>query len=53
MLTHDSHVKKREKGIIYLALYVEINLMIVDIEAIDKAITALKNGLLLKIIEGL
>ena len=47
------YVKKSEKGIVYVVLYVDDNLMI-DIEAIDEAITALQdNGLVLKLMEGL
>ena len=47
-------VKKSEKGIVYVALYVYNNLMIGDIEAINKAIMDLKeNELVLKIMEGL
>ena len=36
------YVKKSEKGIVYVALYIDDNLMIGDIEAINEAITALK-----------
>ena len=43
------YVKKSTKGIVYIALYVDDNLMIDDIAAIDDAIVALK----LKILEGL
>ena len=42
------------KGIVYIALYVDDNLMVRNIAAIDYAIEALKsNGLVLKIMEGL
>ena len=42
------------KGIVYVALYVDNNLMVGDVEAIDEGIAALKeNGLVLKIVEGL
>ena len=42
------------KGIIYVALYVDDNLMIGDSAMIDDAILALKNkGLVLKTVEGL
>ena len=48
------YVKKSTKGIIYVAFYVDNNLMIGDCAAIDDVILALKNeGLLLKIVEGL
>ena len=48
------YVKKSMKGIVYVALYVDDNLMIVDNATIHDAILALKNkGLVLKIIEGL
>ena len=48
------YVKKIKKGIVYIALYVDNNLMIGVIEAIDEAITVLKeNGLELKVVEGL
>ena len=47
-------IKKSTKGIVYIALYVDDNLMIGDIATIDDAIEALKNkGLVLKIVEGL
>ena len=47
-------VKKSEKGIVYVALYVDDNLMIGNVEAINNSIAALKkNGLVLKIVEGL
>ena len=46
------YVKKSEKGIVYLALYVDDNLMIRDVKVIDKAIRALKeNGLTLKVLK--
>ena len=42
------------KGIVYLALYVDDNLMIGDIATINNTIEALKNKwLVLKIVEGL
>ena len=48
------YIKKSMKGIVYVALYVEDNLMVGNIAAIDNAIEALKNkGLVLKIMEGL
>ena len=48
------YVKKCEKGITYVALYLDKNLMIEDVAVIDSAITALKeNKLVLKIVEGL
>ena len=48
------YVKKSTKGILYVALYVDDNLMIGDIAAIDDTIEALKNkGLVLNIVEGL
>ena len=47
-------MKKSAKGIVHVALYVNDNLMIGDIAAIDNAIGALKNkGLVLKIVKGL
>ena len=53
MLTH-VFVKKRERGIIHVAFYVDDSLMMGDVEATDKVITALKeNGLVLKIMEVL
>ena len=48
------NIKKSTKGIVYIALYVDDNLMVGDIKAIDDAIAALKNnGLVLKIVEEL
>ena len=48
------YVKMSAKGIVYIALYVDDNLMIGDNAMIDDAILVLKNkGLLLKIMEGL
>ena len=48
------YVKKSTKGIVHVDLYIDDNLMIGDIAAIDGAIEALKNkGLVLKIMEGL
>ena len=42
------------KGIVYVALYVDNNLMVDSIAAINGAFDALKNkGLVLKIMEGL
>ena len=46
--------KKKQKSIVYVTLYVDNNLMTGNVEAIDKAITALKeNGPQLKVVEGL
>ena len=48
------YVKKSAKCVVYIALYVDDNLMISDLAAIVEAILALKrNGLVLKIMEGL
>ena len=48
------YIKKSAKGIVYVALYVDDNLMIGNNATIDDAILALKNkGLVLKIMEGL
>ena len=48
------YVKRSMKAIVYVALYVDNNLMIGDKAAIDDAIMALKNkGLVLKVVEGL
>ena len=48
------YVKKSAKDVVYVALYVDDNLMIGDITTIDDAIKALKcKGLVLKIVEGL
>ena len=48
------YVKKSMKGVVYAALYVDDNLMVGDIAAIDNAIEALKSkGLVLKIMDGL
>ena len=47
------YVMKSQNGIVYVALYVDDDLLIGDEEAIDDAIAALKNELVLKIIEGL
>ena len=48
------YVKRSMKGIVYIALYVDDNLMIGDKATIDDAIMALKNqGLVLKVVEGL
>ena len=46
------YVKKNAKAIEYAALYIDDNLRLGDIKAIDNAITALKNnGLVLKVME--
>ena len=48
------YVKKSVKDIIYVALYVDDNLMIGDVAALHDIIEALKTkGLVLKIVEGL
>ena len=48
------YVKKSMKGTVHIALYVDDNLMLGDIAAIDDTIEALKNkGLILKIVGGL
>ena len=48
------YVKKSEKGIVYVVLYIDDKLIVGDVESIDKAIAALtENGLVLKILEGL
>ena len=48
------YIKRDEKCIAYVWLYVDNNLMIGDIEVIDKAMTALREkGLVLKVVEGL
>ena len=47
------YVKKSAKGVVYIALYVNNNLMIGDMAAIDDAISALKNiRIVLKVMEG-
>ena len=47
-------MKRREKGVVYIALYADDNIIIGNITTIDNAIEALKNkGLVLKIAEGL
>ena len=47
-------MKKNEKDIVCVVLYVDNNLMIDDVEAINDAIIALKeNRLVLKIVKGL
>ena len=47
-------IMKSAKGIVYVALYVDDNLMVSNINAIDATVTTLKqNGLVLKIMEGL
>ena len=48
------YIKKSAKGIVYIALYINDILMVGNVDAIDDAITALKNnGLVLKVVEGL
>ena len=48
------YVKKSTKCIVYVALYLDDNLMFGDSATIDDAVLALKNkGLVLKIVEGL
>ena len=48
------YVKRSNKGLVYIALYIDHNLMLVEIAAIDNAIETLKNKkLVLKIVEGL
>ena len=48
------YVKRIAKGIVYVALYVDDNLMIGNKAAIDDAILALKSkGLVLKVVEGI
>ena len=48
------YMKKSAKGIGYIVLYVDNNLMIGNVAAIDNATEGLKNkGLVLKIVEGL
>ena len=48
------YMKKSGKGIVYIALYIDDNLMIGNMATIDNTIEALKNkGLVLKIVEGL
>ena len=48
------YAKKSAKGIVYIALYIDDNLMIGNMMAIDDAILALNsNGLVLKIVEEL
>ena len=48
------YVKKSAKAIVYVALYVDNNLMVGNVEAIDDAIAAHKeNRLICKIMEGL
>ena len=47
-------VKRSMKGIVYVALYVDNNLMIGNKAVINDPILALKNkGLVLKVVEGL
>ena len=47
-------MSKKRKGVVYVALYIEDNIMVGDIAAIDNAIEALKSkGLVLKIMDGL
>ena len=46
--------EKSVKGIVYVAMYVDNNLMNGNMATIDDAIKALKNkGLVLKVVEGL
>ena len=48
------YVKKGTNGIVHIALYLDDNLMVGDMAAIDDAIEAFKSkGLELKIMEGL
>ena len=48
------YVKKSTKVVVYIALYIDNNLMVGDIAAIDNAIEVLKSkGLVLKIMDGL
>ena len=48
------YLKKNEKGVVSVALYVDDNLMIGYIEITDKVITTLKEcGLVLDVMEGL
>ena len=48
------YVKKSAKGIVFVALYIDDNLMIGDMATTDYVIEPLKRkGLLLKIVEGL
>ena len=48
------YMKKSAKGVVYIALYVDDDLMVGDMMAIDDAIAALKsNRLVLKVREGL
>ena len=48
------YVEKSVKGIVYIALYVDNNLIIGNSAAVDDAISALKNKeLVLKIMKGL
>ena len=48
------YVKKTEKGIEYIAFYMDDNLMVGNIEAIDEVTVApTLKGLILKIVEGL
>ena len=47
-------MKKSAKGIVYVPLYIDDNLMIGNMAAIVDAIEASKNkGLVLKVVEGL
>ena len=48
------YFKKSAKGEVYIALYVNDNLMVGNMKAIDETIAALKNnGLVLKVVQGL
>ena len=53
MLTHAS-TSKNVKDIVWIAFYVDDNLMVGDINAINNTTSALKNNrLVLKVVEGL
>ena len=48
------YVKKSEKGVVYVALYIDESLMAQNLESIDEAIATLKeNGLVPKVVQGL
>ena len=48
------YVNKSAKGIVYVALYIDDNLMVGDVKAIDDMTAALKkNGLVVEVMEGL
>ena len=38
------YVKKSAKGVVYVTLYIDDNFMLVDVKAIEDAISALKNN---------